>query len=200
MYQGQINADVWSNQASSSESLEAAVNEYQSRYHRLPPPNFDKWFEFAKDRKCTIIDDYDQIYEDLLPFWGVKPSLLRMRSTVLQKNSGFISIQVDKEKVDTVHVSEEYSHLDDPIINMIKSFATWLPQMQIVLNPNPLPQVALPYSSVASLETAGRRSEHIEASETIITTWATLAKWGPRTAVESGPPISSITRDRKSVV
>ncbi|KFZ13948.1 hypothetical protein V502_06328, partial [Pseudogymnoascus sp. VKM F-4520 (FW-2644)] len=193
VYQGQVNADAWSQQASSSESLEAAVTEYKSRYHRLPPPNFDKWYEFAKDRNSTI-DDYDQIYEDLLPFWGVKPSLLRMRSTILRKNSGFISIKIDKEKVDTVHVSEEYSHLDDPITNMIKSFAPWLPQMQLVLNPSPSPQIALPYSSLASLKAAGRRSEHIEASETIITTWATLSKWGPFTAVESGPPVPPITR------
>ncbi|OBT69929.1 hypothetical protein VE03_00601 [Pseudogymnoascus sp. 23342-1-I1] len=194
VYQGQINADSWSNQASSNDSLQAAVDEYKSRYHRLPPPNFDKWFEYAKDRNCTTINDYDQIYEDLLPFWGVKPSLIRKRSTIFHKNSGFISIQIDKEKVDIVHVSEEYTHLDSPIINMINSFATWLPQMQIVLNPSPSPQIALPSSSLASLEATGRRSEHIEESETIITTWATLSKWGPLTAVESGRPVSPISR------
>lgn len=194
VYQGQVNADTWSKQASSSKNLTDAVNEYKSRYHRLPPPNFDKWFEYAKDRNCTTIDDYDQIYEDLLPFWGVKPSLIRKRSTILRKNSGFISIQIDKEKVNTVHVSEEYSHLDNSITDMIKSFATWLPQMQIVLNPSPSPQIALPYSSLASLEAAGRRSEHIEERETIITTWATLSKWGPLTAVESGSPMPPIAR------
>ncbi|KFY07616.1 hypothetical protein V492_06979 [Pseudogymnoascus sp. VKM F-4246] len=194
VYQGQGNADAWSTQASSSDTLQAAVEEYKTRYHRLPPANFDKWYEFAKGRNCTVIDDYDQIYEDLLPFWGIKPEVLRKRSTIKRKNSGFISIQIDKEKVNAVHVSEEYSHLDTPITNMIKSFATWLPQMQIVLNPNPSPQIALPHSTLASLEAAGRRSEHIEERETIITTWATLSKWDPLTAVESGPPLSPIAR------
>ncbi|KFY78937.1 hypothetical protein V499_02021 [Pseudogymnoascus sp. VKM F-103] len=194
VYQGQVNANAWSKQASSSKNLTAAVDEYKSRYHRLPPPNFDKWFEYAKDRNCTTIDDYDQIYEDLLPFWGVKPALIRKQSTIKRKNSSFISIQIDMGKVNTVHVSEEYSHLDDPIINMIKSFATWLPQMQIVLNPSPSPQIALPRSSLAKLESAGHRSEHIEERETIITTWATLSKWGPLTAVESGLPVPPMAR------
>ncbi|KAL5345751.1 hypothetical protein ACLOAV_009505 [Pseudogymnoascus australis] len=194
VYRSQVNADAWSKQAHSNDSLKAAIDEYKSRYHRLPPPNFDKWFEYAKDRNCTTINDYDQIYEDLLPFWGVKPSLIRTRSTIKHKSSGFISIQIDNEKVDTVHVSDEYSHLDGPIINMVKSFAAWLPQMQIVLNPSPSPQIAIPYSSVASLKAAGRRSEHIEERETIITTWATLSKWGPLTAVESGPPVSPKSR------
>ncbi|KFY05049.1 hypothetical protein O988_00307 [Pseudogymnoascus sp. VKM F-3808] len=194
VYKGQANADDWSNQASSSDSLQAAVTAYKSRYHRLPPPNFDKWYEYAKDRNCSTIDDYDQIYEDLLPFWGVPPAVIRKRSSILRKSSGFISITIDKEKVEAVHVSEEYSYMDEPIKNMIKSFVPWLPQMQLVLNPSSSPQIALPYSSLRSLKAAGRRSEHIEAKETIITTWATLSKWAPSMAVESGPPVPPIAR------
>jgi len=34
----------------------------------IPPPNFDKWFEFAKENDVQLIDEYDGIYDSLLPF------------------------------------------------------------------------------------------------------------------------------------
>ena len=194
LYQSQTDADIWTKQASSSGSLRAAVAEYKSRYHRLPPPNFDKWFEYAKERNCTVIDDYDQIYKDLLPFWGIEPSVIRKRSSILRKSSGYISVLIDKGKADAAHISEDSTYPTDSITNMIKSFAPWLPQMQIILNPSSSPQIALPYSSVASLEAAGYQSERLPIPESPITTWATLSEWGPPIAVESGPPVPSVAR------
>ena len=65
--------------AASSRTLRAAVNEYNNRYGRPPPPGFDIWFQFATDRGCKVIHDYDQIVEDLRPFWGIEPKVLRER-------------------------------------------------------------------------------------------------------------------------
>lgn len=65
--------------ASNSLTLRGAVEEYHRRYGRPPPPGFDIWFRFAKDRNCKIINDYDQIIKDLEPFWAIEPKVLRER-------------------------------------------------------------------------------------------------------------------------
>jgi hypothetical protein len=67
----------WEKQATRSMSISQAVEEYQLRYGIPPPPHFDKWWDYAIARKSVIKDDFGQIYEDLLPFWGMKPSEIR---------------------------------------------------------------------------------------------------------------------------
>jgi hypothetical protein len=60
-----------------SKTLEDAVAEYRKRYNRAPPPGFDAWFKYAKDHDSQLIDDFDQINQDLKPFWRVPPKALR---------------------------------------------------------------------------------------------------------------------------
>lgn len=81
-----------------SSSLDEAIGEYRRRYRRNPPKGFDKWYVLHVHATCcTIIfyvilkpirwnyvqshdvglpDEYDQIYHDLEPFWGLEPSYL----------------------------------------------------------------------------------------------------------------------------
>lgn len=66
-----------------SKSLAAAVQEYRRRYGIAPPPNFDKWYEFAVRNEVVMIDEYDMINEMLLPFWAIKPATIRSRITRL---------------------------------------------------------------------------------------------------------------------
>ena len=65
--------------AASSLTLREAVLEYNRRYGRPPPPGFDIWYQYSTDRGSKIIHDYDQIVEDLKPFWAIEPRVLRER-------------------------------------------------------------------------------------------------------------------------
>jgi hypothetical protein len=51
-----------------STTLEQAASRYSLKNGRPPPPRYDRWFKFARDRSC-LIDDYDQIYRDYKPFY-----------------------------------------------------------------------------------------------------------------------------------
>jgi hypothetical protein len=62
-----------------SSTLRGAVAEYNARYGRPPPPGFDIWYQYATDRRSKVINEYDQIVEDLRPFWGIEPKVLRER-------------------------------------------------------------------------------------------------------------------------
>lgn len=55
-----------------------AVKAYKKARGRHPPPNFDKWYEFAKAHGTVFVEDFwDQIYDDLTVFWGASPNQVR---------------------------------------------------------------------------------------------------------------------------
>jgi hypothetical protein len=88
--------------AAGSGTLRAAVNEYKYRYGRPPPPRFDLWFQFATDRECKVIHEYDQIVKDLQPFWGIEPKVLRERVAHVAGNSwnNFAQINIRDKKAE----------------------------------------------------------------------------------------------------
>lgn len=63
-----------------SSSLGKAVREYQRRYNRKPPKGFDEWYSFAKENNVKIIDEYDQLMEDLRPFFDLSGEEMRRRA------------------------------------------------------------------------------------------------------------------------
>lgn len=60
-----------------SRTFEDVVTRYRQKWGRHPPPGFDKWYKFAKKRSCFHFDVFDQINDDLRPFWSVAPVELR---------------------------------------------------------------------------------------------------------------------------
>ncbi|GAA5858013.1 hypothetical protein JCM1840_001002 [Sporobolomyces johnsonii] len=70
-----------------SQTLEQAVQEYQRRYKMKPPVGFDSWWRYAMQNRVVLVDEYDQIHDDLLPFRSLSPSELRRRVALLQKDA-----------------------------------------------------------------------------------------------------------------
>lgn len=54
-----------------STTLDEAVTEYRSRYKLDPPPGFDQWYTFAKEKNSLIIDDYDTIHSSIAPYLDI---------------------------------------------------------------------------------------------------------------------------------
>lgn len=67
-----------------SQTLEQAVEEYTLRYGYSPPVGFDSWWRFAMENRIILVDEYDQIHQDMLPFRSLTPSEFRKRSKQLQ--------------------------------------------------------------------------------------------------------------------
>ncbi|EGF99663.1 family 90 glycosyltransferase [Melampsora larici-populina 98AG31] len=77
-------------------TLEAARASYIRRYHPLqPPPGFDEWYHFARNRNFTLIDRFDSLMSDLEPFRAVPPSELRRRTQELANLPGVSLIQIN---------------------------------------------------------------------------------------------------------
>lgn len=134
-----------------SRTLEQAVAEYKRRYNIPPPPHFDKWFQFAKDRNVQLIDEFDTIYHSLLPFWGLKPVTIRRR---VQEAIGFdgnnlIALMVRGGKVTHVRSGQEWQQ--KATIGMMGKFIQYLPDMDLAFNIHDEPRVVVPHDELSRL-------------------------------------------------
>lgn len=134
-----------------SRTLEEAVAEYKRRYNIPPPPHFDKWFQFAKDRNVQLIDEFDTIYHSLLPFWGLKPVTIRRR---VQEAIGFdgnnlIALMVRGGKVTHVRSGQEWQQ--KATIGMMDKFIQYLPDMDLAFNIHDEPRVVVPHDELSRL-------------------------------------------------
>ncbi|KAF3764604.1 family 90 glycosyltransferase [Cryphonectria parasitica EP155] len=132
-----------------SESLGVAAREYRDRHNgRKPPPNFDIWYDYATTRDSPIIDHFQQIDDDLQPFWSLKPSHIQEEILKLgaQHGMGIISI---KEGIVTNQQSPE-AHDEavmSDLMELIQPFAQHLPDMDLPVNMLDHPRVLPPWSA-----------------------------------------------------
>lgn len=154
IYEGKAQHTAWLAQASASNSFFTASRKYKQRYQRPPPPNFNKWYEYASGRSAVVIDDFDNIYDDLLPFWSLSPSEIRQHTwdVITQSNNGVGGISIRDGKVDVLPGTPgTHRWMLDGAIRIIENFVEWLPDMDLALNLNDEPRVAVPYRDIEKM-------------------------------------------------
>lgn len=138
-----------------SQTLSAAVAEYRRRYRIPPPPNFDKWFEFAKSKDVQLIDEYDTIYHSLLPFWALKPSVIRGRAKeALGFDNALMGLLVRDGQVISAAGGGEWQQTSTS--GMVKDFVKYLPDMDLPFNVHDEPRVIIPHDDLSRLVTSAR--------------------------------------------
>lgn len=133
-----------------SKTLEEAVAEYRRRYGIPPPPNFDKWYAFAKSRGVQMIDEYDIIHQTLTPFWGLKPKTIRTRAKEsLGFNNNLLGLLIRKGSVAKVDGGNEWQQ--EATKGMMEGFVKYLPDMDLCFNIHDEPRVIVPYEDLSRL-------------------------------------------------
>lgn len=149
-----VGSGAWITAASRTGSLPEAVEAYKSRYSIPPPPNFDKWFSFAVEQKSAIIDTFDQIHNDLLPFWGMSPALLRERTSHLleQVGLGTGGFRIKGgEVVMSTHTPGTHFWMMEGFKAMVEPFLKWLPNMDLAFNLDDECRVIVPFDDLRGL-------------------------------------------------
>lgn len=106
-----------------------------------------------------VIDDFDQIYNDLLPFAAISPAELRLLTADV--------ISTPWNEVVAIHVRDGKASLQEGIKpthkwmvkgvhKLIDNFVEHLPNMDIPLNINDEPRVAVPWEVLESMKRAGQ--------------------------------------------
>ena len=136
-----------------TKTLKAAAEQYRLRRGRLPPPGFDKWYEYAAEQDTIIIEDFwDQIYDDLAPFWAKEPKILRQQA----KSMATISIRNHVQIVRTdFEWAREIALMFAPIVHLV-------PDLDFAMNLMDEPRVVVPYDDLedALEEERLRREAH----------------------------------------
>lgn len=129
-----------------SKTLAAAVAEYRRRYHMHPPPHFDKWFEFARAKGVQLVDEYDTIYNSLLPFWGLEPKTIRDRAReALGFDNALIGLMIRDGKVTLVDGGGDGKEWQrEATAGMMEHFVQYLPDMDLLFNTHDEPRVIVP--------------------------------------------------------
>lgn len=168
------NHDAWRAQAGQSKTLKEAVREYRRRYDRNPPPGFDKWYEYATKRSSLIIDDFDNIYEDLLPFWALEPKILRERTRDVISDTwneaGEIIIRAGKADIRT-DIFPTHRWMLEGVCEMVNNFGKWLPDMDLAFNVNDESRVTVPFKDLERFRRKGKTAGEIDLDTSQV--WST---------------------------
>lgn len=123
-----------------SKTVEEAAQAYRKRRGRHPPPHFDKWFEYARSHNALIVEGFfDQIYDDLEPFWGIDPAPMRREASQFE-----MTISV-RNGVATTSSDWRWTRIWH---NMTKTIEDLLPDMDIALNPMDEPRLVVPWEDI----------------------------------------------------
>lgn len=133
-----------------STTFRQTVEKYRSRYGRHPPPGFKEWYKFARKRNVFNIDDFDQVMDDLRPFWAVNPSEIRIRAAHMWEKDqfGVAVIHIRNHKIARV---DNPSWRSDTMEKVIDKFIDFLPDMDIPMNRLDQPRLIVPWEEMQEL-------------------------------------------------
>ncbi|GAA5875316.1 hypothetical protein JCM3774_005777 [Rhodotorula dairenensis] len=141
--------------ARQSKTLVEAVREYKRRHKRNPPKGFDKWFEFAQANNVVLIDEFDQTFNDILPFWALPPSVIANRSQVVQTDPNAITLQIINGKVEVAGTFTEHPRARDQS-GLMKRWTKHVDDVNITMSGHDGPSIMMDW---------GTRQKHIDAAK-----------------------------------
>ena len=133
-----------------SKSFRETVSKYRRLYGRHPPPKFKEWYKFARKRNVHNIDDFQQIMDDLRPFWAIEPKVIRNLAANMWRdtNQGVSGIHIRNHKI----VNEtSKGWRSEALVTLIQKIVKHLPDMDIAMNRLDQPRVVVPWEDMQTL-------------------------------------------------
>ncbi|KAG2063178.1 hypothetical protein BDR04DRAFT_978260, partial [Suillus decipiens] len=156
--------DAWEKKLGrASKTLDEAVAEYKRRYHRPPPIRFEKWWDYVVAHNVQLPDEYDDIYRDLEPFWGIDPlDFQKTREQLEAKEQTVVIAKTDQNSVIEIvnyHLPEESAPRliasIERILDLLRDVEDLLPPFRAVFSPHDNPAMLSDYGVKSmSLEAA----------------------------------------------
>ena len=126
------------------------VEGYRRRHGRHPPPGFKEWYKFARNKNVFNIDDFEQVMDDLRPFWAIKPEKIRQYAAHMWENPdhGIAGIHIRDHKV--VNLTNQ-SWRSETLQTLIEKFVEYLPDMDIAMNRLDQSRIVVPWEDMQAL-------------------------------------------------
>lgn len=142
---------------------------------------FDKWYEYATSRESPVIDHFDQIHHDLLPFRAFTPQRLRevTHQMVTHRSNNIAAISVrNGTAIAQEGVVPSHAWMVTTLAQMIGKFSEYLPDMDIPFNLDDQPRVAAPWGTVSAARDAAKSQPRQDLA---VNTWNEdrASRWAP---------------------
>ena len=131
-------------------SFRQTVRNYRRKHGRHPPPGFKEWYKYARSRNVHNIDDFDQIMDDIRPFWAVEPKVIRNLAANMwrDKDAGVSGLHIRNRKI----VKETNgAWRSETMRTLVDKFVKYLPDMDIAMNRLDQPRVVVPWEEMQAL-------------------------------------------------
>ncbi|KAJ8294136.1 Beta-1,2-xylosyltransferase 1 [Rhodotorula toruloides] len=148
-----------------SQTLEQAVAEYKRRYRMNPPAGFDSWWRYAMQNHIVLVDEYDQIYDDILPFLALKPSEFRDRARSLRSDTSLpwhahsFSLEVKDGTVVFLPGGAAGQGKKEDMLELLADFVEMLPDLDIRISSGDEPSVVISGEARQKHELAAREGK-----------------------------------------
>lgn len=145
----------------------SAAAEYRKRRGRHPPPGFEAWFDFAKEKGAIMVEDFwDQIYHDLGPFWGLPAEQIRRDAKDYE-----MTINVRNGKA-TAGSDWFWTQI---WLNLIQTIESHLPDMDLALNAMDEPRLVVPWEDINRYMEAERALRKMAPPGEVVSEYGGLA-------------------------
>ncbi|KAL1969285.1 hypothetical protein VTN77DRAFT_9477 [Rasamsonia byssochlamydoides] len=143
-----------------SRSFRETVAKYRRKYGRHPPPGFKEWYVYARERNVYNIDDFEQIMDDLRPFWAIDPKVIRKMAAKLSENEadGVSGVHIRNKKVSFL---TNKGWRSEAFAKLVSPFVKYLPDMDIAVNQLDQPRLVVPFEDMQTLLTAELESRQM---------------------------------------
>ena len=153
-----------------SRSIEDAAQAYRKRRGRHPPPGWEKWYTFARNKNSVIVEDFfDQIYSDLEPFWGMNPTILRKESWDFE-----MTINIRDGKA-TAGSDWFWTVI---WLDLIKTVEHLLPDMDLPLNAMDEPRLVVPWEDIEDYMKKAAKTRKLPKAKTVWSDYQKLPEPG----------------------
>ncbi|EPE29541.1 hypothetical protein GLAREA_00701 [Glarea lozoyensis ATCC 20868] len=145
---------------SRSKTFRETVAKYRRKYGRHPPPGFRDWYKMARDKNVYNVDDFDQIMDDLRPFWGIDPFEIRNLAGHMssEEHGGVSGLHIRNKKVWRL---TNQNWRVEIMAKMVQPFVKYLPDMDIAMNRLDQPRVVVPWDDMQKLLESERATRHV---------------------------------------
>lgn len=176
--------------SSQSKSLDEAVTEYRARYARNPPKGFDKWYNYAVKNNIQLVDEYNQIHNDLEPFWALEPSDLLHRLNVMQDREETFTILIENGKT-LIQGEQAFLRRAKDLGDLIGRFSSQIPHdVEFTFTRHDQPAVQLSWFHKERLLELAKMGEYFGPSNFIEEHEISLSNWANGCSPDS--PLRSV--------
>ncbi|KAM0263489.1 hypothetical protein ACHAPA_008777 [Fusarium lateritium] len=135
-----------------SKDHKSATAEYRKRYGIEPPPGFEAWFQFAKQHKSPIINEFNSIHKSISPFMKLSGKEVSETMTKLHKTEGsevwLCEFTGKTAKTKCRHPHRSFDRHYSLLFNeLFSDLAGVLPDVKFLINHFDEPRVVIPDES-----------------------------------------------------